>query len=137
MGSFSSTLDTSPLKKAIAEVKKEAKAEMDKRLKESADNIAMNARAYCNIPSIASTIKSTKEGDSYSVSAGQGLSDPEIAAYHEFGTGDFARATVANLPSDWTAYAWTFKKDHDGHLPASPYLFKALSQEVANLINQK
>lgn len=134
---FTATMDVSPLKKALADVKKEIRAELDRQLKESSDQIAANARANCTIPSIAATIRTEKDGDVYTVTAGQGLNDPEIAAYHEFGTGDFARATVSGLPGDWIEYAWTFKKENDGHLPASPYLYKAFYGEVTKYINQK
>lgn len=123
-------MDVSPLKKALSDLKKQAKKEVNKELKGSADRIVSQAKAAVGIPSIAATIRASKAGNGYQVTAGQGLSDPEIAAYHEFGTGDFARALVSTLPGDWQIYARTFYKNGMGRLPARPYLYPAFYNEL-------
>ena len=110
---FNAKFDVKPLKSGIEALKKEQKKGLNNLLKDSANKIASEAKSRAKIPSIAATIRVEKGQNGYTVSAGNGLSDPHIAAYHEFGTGDFARATVSKLPPDWIAYAWTFKKQKD------------------------
>lgn len=130
---FTAKMDVAPLKKALRDALKEAKKAVKDELKSSAERITQDARSRCTIPSIRATIRSQLDGQGFSVSAGQGLAIPDIAAYHEFGTGDFARATVANLPEDWKVYAWTFKKERDGRLPGKPYLYPAFYDEMRYL----
>jgi len=122
---FKCTFDTKPLAPALSKYRKDIEKLVNKELSDAAKKIASNAKANCTIPSIAGTIKTVKEGKTQKVSVGQGLQDPEIAAYHEFGTGDFARSTVSGLPEDWVQYAATFIKNGQGRLPASPYLYRA------------
>lgn len=47
----------------------------------------------------------------------------EMAAYIEFGTGLSAKEILSNYPQWIKDIAWTFKKEKDGTLKGSPYLF--------------
>jgi len=126
---FSCKFDTKSLKPALNSYLKKVEKAVNKELNTAAKDIASQAKANCTIPSIRATIQANKG----TVTAGQGLEDPEIAAYHEFGTGDFARSTVAGLPEDWIKYAAEFIKNGQGRLPASPYLYRAYWSVQRNL----
>lgn len=53
------------------------------------------------------------------------FSDEEVAAYIEFGTGDFAKAYLAGKPPEMVAEAIKFFVNGKGKMPAQPYLFPA------------
>lgn len=53
------------------------------------------------------------------------FSDTEVAAYIEFGTGDFAKAYLAGKPDELVKEAMKFYVNGKGTMPAKPYLFPA------------
>lgn len=64
------------------------------------------------------------------VTAGQGLEDPDIAAFIEFGTG-----RRVNVPPGLEDYAMQFYRNGKGMLPASPYLFPAFEQHWRDFLS--
>ena len=134
---FTCKFDTKPLGAALTKLKSGEKKAMNALLQQSADNIAQKAKSLSNIPSISGTIRVNKASGKFEISAGEGLSIPQIAAYHEFGTGDFAKALVGTLPQDWQLYAKSFYVNGMGRLPAKPYMFPALSEETIRIKNMQ
>lgn len=53
------------------------------------------------------------------------FSNEEVAAYIEFGTGDFAKAYLAGKPKEIVDEAIKFYVNGKGKMPAQPYLFPA------------
>jgi len=51
---------------------------------------------------------------------------PEIAAYTEFGTGNFAKEYVASLPEEWKQEAIKFFITGKGHGAPHPFFFPAV-----------
>lgn len=74
----------------------------------------------------ASSVKST-----FQVSVSDGgytvtlFSDEEMAAYIEFGTGNFAATYLAGKPKEMVEDALKFFVNGKGTMPAKPYLFPA------------
>lgn len=111
------------------------KNKSDELLNKTANKIEGDAKALCKVSSIAETIATVVNGQNdYEIDAGQGLADPDIAAYLNFGTGFFAKQEVSGLPQDWKDYAWTFKKQKDGRMPAAPYLTPAFFSNTVNTV---
>lgn len=95
------------------------------------------AQANCKVPSIAATIKVISgSANHYILSAGLGLQNPNIAAYLEFGTGNFAAAYVPGIPKDWQELAQTFYVNGLGRMPASPYLYPAFLAATSGTVNE-
>jgi len=113
------------VRRKIRQYEKKVYKEVEKMKSDTAKDIASKAKANCSMVSISGTIRVDTEGTKRIISAGVGLQDPDIAAYMEFGTGNFAKARVAGLPEDWSEYAMTFYKNGLGMLPANPYLYPA------------
>jgi len=59
--------------------------------------------------------------------------DKFYAPYVEFGTGRFAKNTVAPYEEDWKQHAMEFKKEKDGFMPATPMLYPAVKEEELKL----
>lgn len=67
-------------------------------------------------------------------------SDEEVAAYIEFGTGDFAKAYLAGKPQEVVDEAIKFYIDGSGKMPAQPYLFPAYlarRDKIVELIDKR
>jgi len=68
------------------------------------------------------------------------FSDEEVAAYIEFGTGDFAKAYLAGKPQEMVDEAIKFYINGKGKMPAKPYLFPAYlarRDRILELIDEK
>lgn len=109
----------------------------DEILNLAAHNTETGAQANCKVPSIAATVKTeVSKANHYIVSAGKGLQNPNIAAYLEFGTGNFAAAYVPGIPKDWQELAQSFYVNGLGRMPASPYLYPAFLAATGSMIGE-
>lgn len=59
----------------------------------------------------------------------------ELAAYQEFGTGNFAKEYVASLPPDVQAEALTFFVTGKGHGHPQPFFFPAIFKNSPELLD--
>lgn len=64
------------------------------------------------------------------------VSGDHLAAYYEFGTGNYARIYLAKVAGWWQAVARTFFKTGDGRLREHPYLYPAFMQESRRLLDK-
>lgn len=103
----------------------------DTAIGQGVQDIASDARGKCKAQSIASTIATAKDGTKWTITT-SGV----ISAYLEFGTGNFAKALLANYPADWLALARNFYVSGLGRMPAQPYLFPAFQQNKRELIEK-
>lgn len=68
------------------------------------------------------------------------FSDEEVAAYIEFGTGDYAKAYLAGKPQEIVDEAIKFFVNGKGKMPAQPYLFPtylARRDKIVEVIDNK
>ena len=61
-------------------------------------------------------------------------SDEEVAAYIEFGTGDFAKAYLAGKPREIVDEAIKFYIDGSLKMPSQPYLFHAYLSRIDKIV---
>lgn len=59
-----------------------------------------------------------------------------MGAYIEFGTGEYAAATVGNYDQEWRKLAYSFYVNGQGRLPARPYLYPAFIKNTTGLIDR-
>lgn len=111
------------LKKQLRQYAQKVENATKESIKESSREIANDARAACRSQSIASEIKvnQTKEGATITTNS-------ETSAYLEFGTGNFAKATLATYPDDWRELALKFFISGLGRMPSFPYLHPAFQR---------
>lgn len=80
--------------------------------------------AMSKLPAGASSIRSSYHievlDNGYTVKI---YTDDELAAYIEFGTGDFASTYLSSQPKEVSEQAIKFFVSGDGTMPARPYLF--------------
>lgn len=92
-------------------------------IKEYAEKIFTEAMAgLANAPRIKATFRLDDLGVKNGVTI---WSDEEIAAYIEFGTGDYAKQYLSGKPEEMVQEAMKFYVSGKGRLEASPYLFPA------------
>lgn len=91
--------------------------------------------------SSASNIKSSFQlsvsENSYTVTI---FSDEEVAAYIEFGTGDFAATYLVGKPTEMVEDAMKFFVNGKGTMPPHPYLFPAFYKyrdEIVNVMDKR
>lgn len=136
-------IDKAGFAKQMQAIQRHIETAFDSSLKEGADRMVSEGKSACKVPSLASTIQVDKSGSEYKVSAGKGLPDPDMAAWHEFGTGnpntvksgESAQDYVKRLTQDWRDYAATFIRNGQGSIPASPYLYPAFMRMKDNISN--
>ncbi len=116
---------------------------LDQATKQAADNIAADTNTLdSDIPVIAGSTSVSKEPIGYAVNKGDRLQQPQLAAYAEFGTGNYAGVLLGNYPQEWKDMARRFFVNGQGRLPASPALYPSfvrhsskIADEAANKIN--
>ena len=107
---------------------------LDSTTKEVAEAIKTDARYLdSDLPSIANGIDVVSGENGYTVVKGGSLPDERLAAYHEFGTGDFASALLSSYPEDWKAMARQYYVNGKGRLPARPSLKTAFDRNTVNI----
>jgi hypothetical protein len=104
------------LQKKFSNYPKEKKVEINAALNDWANRTVYDAKALVSANSsdtgfLGNSI-SPEYGDGYSAV----VASSKYAAYVEFGTRKFASQYVPSLPSDWQAYASTFKGSSDGSI---------------------
>lgn len=103
-------------------------------LNEGGEHIVRDAKILSSdVPSISSSIQLKKTVDGVEVTTGNGMEDPRLTAYYEFGTGNWAAALVPGLPDDWQQMAKKYFINGKGTLPAQPYLYPAFQRMKANI----
>lgn len=114
--------------KGLQNLLAKAEKDIDRIIKEvllsSANSILQDAlsRLPANSGAIRSSFAIAVTDNGYTVTI---FSDEEVAAYIEFGTGDFAKAYLAGKPAEVVAEAIKFFVNGKGKMPAQPYLFPA------------
>lgn len=88
--------------------------------KKVADKIAAEARVAAP-GSIPSKINVTQTENSTVIDGGD-----ELAAYVEFGTGEYAAALLSTVPPEQVEEARKFFKNGKGRTPAQPFFFPAI-----------
>lgn len=119
--------------KEIEKLGNQIEKKLSKFFEAKGESIARDARANCDDSLIKNSIQIEKESGEWDVSAGSGLPLPEMAAYIEFGTGNFAAIQVAGMPEDWRKMAWRFYVNGMGRLPASPYMYPAFQKNTLKI----
>ena len=117
--------------------------EVDKIIKEtllfSANEILQDALSRLPVGSgnVKASFAISSEDNGYRVTI---FSDEEVAAYIEFGTGDYAKAYLAGKPQEVVDEAIKFFVNGRGKMPAQPYLFPAYlarRDKIVELIDYK
>ena len=107
---------------------------LDSTVKQAADSISRDtAMADSDIPTIAGSMAVEKVENGYAVTKGNNLANPELAAWIEFGTGNFAAIQVANYPEDWKAMAMYYFINGKGRTEARPSLKVAFDNNTADI----
>ncbi|QIL41023.1 hypothetical protein G7074_18180 [Pedobacter sp. HDW13] len=60
----------------------------------------------------------------------------EMAAYIEFGTGEYAKNEVGARPQNWRDLAYEFYVNGKGELPARPYIYPSWVQNTTGLLDR-
>lgn len=115
----------SSLKKYLDEIAKRT----DEGLQKGAEKIALSADIACELQSVASTIRTKKEGKTWRV-----MTDGEISAYLEFGTGNYAKALLTGYPEDWREMARRFYINGLGRTPSQPYFYPSYVHHKPHII---
>lgn len=106
---------------------------LDSTVKQAADSIVSDAKAGdSDLPIIANSIASEKIENGYMIEKGKGMDDP-IYAYSEFGTGNYAAATLSSYPQEWKDMAMDYFINGKGRTPARPSLKIAFDKNTANI----
>lgn len=115
--------------KAISKAEKEMTAVVDK----TGTRIETGARSSVpgEFPTIRGSVNKIKGKLPISANIGSNIVE---AAYVNFGTGKYARQTVAPLSKDWQNHAWEFYVNGLGRQPAVPFLTNAFEQERPKFI---
>lgn len=113
-------------------------AAIDKAVNEAVLNIVQDAKAGdADLPTIAASISGGKvEANRYEILKGEGMERPELAAYSEFGTGNFAATLLAPYPDDWKAMAMDYYVNGKGILSSKPSLYQAFSKHTVNIVDK-
>lgn len=86
-----------------------------------------------DVPSISNSIQLNRIENGIEVTTGNGMEDPRLTAWYEFGTGNYAAALVPGMPEDWQRMAKKYFINGKGTLPAQPYLYPAFQRMKANI----
>lgn len=71
-------------------------------------------------------------GDGYRIWVDAG----KMGAYIEFGTGEFAKSTLAAYNEEWRALAYNFFVNGEGKLPARPYMYPSWVKNTTGLLDR-
>ena len=122
--------------KSAENIVNEAIQAVDDETKASAINIMNDTNSGDSVvPYISGSTSYMKEGDAYIVNKGASLQHPELAAYSEFGTGNFAAASLAPYPEDWRKMAMDFFVNGQGRLPTHATLYPAFNKHTLPLLD--
>lgn len=119
----------SAFKKQLSSYGKEVEKAAKLGIEKGANDIAMDAKSRCRAQSIATEIQVRKTDEGADITT-----QSPISAYLEFGTGNFAKATLTSYPDDWKELASKFFISGLGRMPSFPYLYPAFQQGKQDLI---
>lgn len=129
--------DTRQFNKDLVDFQEKVEKSFDEELKKAAENTASDTNILdSDIPVIAGSTSVTKIDNGYEINKGGSLAHPELAAYSEFGTGDYAKALLVAYPEEWKKMAWRFFKTGKGRLPASPALYPSFNRNMTNIADK-
>lgn len=113
-------------------------ASIDKVVSTTVNNIVNEAKSLdADVPTIAASINGGRANEGvYEIVKGEGMERPELAAYSEFGTGNFAATLLAPYPDDWRNMAMDYYVNGKGVLPSKPSLYQAYSKHTANITDE-
>lgn len=124
------TKDLKQLKKSLGDIPKQVDSLIQETLLEYANKI------MAEIPtSLVSSYALTVEKNRVII-----WTENEIAAYIEFGTGQYATNYLSSQPQEVREQAIQFYVSGDGTMPANPYLFPAYFKyrdEIVKVLDQR
>lgn len=131
---FNFSFDTRQFESDLTACADKVASSLEATLKESATEIANDTnRDDSSIPVVANSTVVNKVDSGYLIEKGAGMATPELAAYSEFGTGNFAAVLLAHYPEDWKNMARQYYINGKGRLPASPSLYNAFVKNTMNI----
>lgn len=118
------------LKRDMKKAEREARRIFEEELESAARDI--NAKAVAKVPVDMGFLRAsaTVEGSKL---VWRVYFTSEYAPYVEFGTGQFARDTVAPYPKEWQDHAMEFFRTGNGQMPAQPFFYPAVREAMAKI----
>lgn len=114
--------DFNELRRKLTGLEKKADQIIQVTILQFANKMFAEAMSNLGHPALAGTFSLNVEEGGYKISIS---TTSNIAAYIEFGTGNYAAEYLAGQPSEVSAEAIKFYISGDGTMPARPYLFPA------------
>jgi hypothetical protein len=121
-------------KKDMQSLQAKVKLAKKKGEKRAADNIADDARVKAP-GRLNEGIFVAQDDISTTIIGGE-----ELAAYNEFGTGDFAAEYLSSMPVEMKEEAMKFYVNGQGKIPARPFFFPAIyrnQNKVVEYVNEE
>jgi hypothetical protein len=119
------------VKRALRQYQKQIEKDVYEVYEQSANEMAADARAYCEVPIVAEGIHVTRANGWYAVET-----EGDVSAWIEFGTGNYAKALLASYPEEWRDMAMRFYINGLGRTPSMPYLYPAYQKNASEAVDK-
>ena len=131
---FKIKFNTTQFRKDLSSFEKHVDSSLETTVKEAAEAIATDAKYLdSDVPVISNSISVIKKDNGYIVDKGSSMDHPELAAYSEFGTGNYASVLLSSYPEEWREMARKFFVNGEGRLPAKPSLYTSFVKNTLNI----
>lgn len=129
-------IDIKQFEKDLKAFQDKVESSLDSTVKQAAEQIVSDAKYLdSDMPIIANSIASEKVENGYMIVKGKGMDDP-IYAYSEFGTGNYAAATLSSYPQEWKDMAMRYFVNGKGRLPSKPSLYSAFNRHTVGIADK-